>query len=292
MRNRVKLLALVVRATLALLAGGAVLVVLGIFNQYLKWDIFSPEVEKFLWGIFSSCLALAAFGVAASVVLGIQEVVTALRRMIEAAAPSRAEPEREAPRRSYAAALAVLLLLLAGTVVGFNLVNHHVEAHRLAVFKLIVRDQMSLLGPHLQAETAKIQTICDTCAPPTLPELMRTLNGQSFCQSSLLYMADANDPTVLWKYPAGGSLYASEGTAPKFERYFVADDVDRAVKQALSGETAWIDQMNGAPAFEWYQAIRDGQGKVRAVLKILGNPNESYRNYKAVAAAAKARKAT
>jgi hypothetical protein len=47
--------------------------------------------------------------------------------------------------------------------------------------------------------------------------------------------------------------------------------------------------MNRAPAFEWYQAVRDGHGKVRAVLKILGKPDESYRNYKAVAAAAKAR---
>jgi len=75
----------------------------------------------------------------------------------------------------------------------------------------------------------------------------------------------------------------------KFERFFVADDIDRAVQQALSGDTAWIDQMNGAPAFNWYQMIRDDQGKIRAVLKIFGNPNESYRDYQAVAAAAKGR---
>ncbi len=289
MRNRVKLLSLVVRATLALLACGAVLVVLGIFNSYLKWDIFSPEVEKFLWGIFSSCLALAAFGVAASVVLGIQEVVTALRRMIEAAAPTRVEPEREAPRRSYAVALAVLLLLLAGTVIFFNAVNHQVETHRLSVFKLIVRDQMSQLRPHLEDEAAKVQKLCDTCAPSTLAELIQTLDGLSFCQSTSFYMADPADPTVLWSYPARGTLFSSEGDA-SFERFFIADDVDRAIRQALSGNTAWIDQMNAAPSFEWYQVIRDGQGKVRAVLRILGKPDESYRTYKAAAAAAKAKK--
>jgi hypothetical protein len=289
MRNRVKLLSLVVRATLILLACGAVLVVLGIFNTYLKWDIFSPQVEKLLWGIFSSCLALAAFGVAASVVLGIQEVVTALRRMIEAAAPSRAEPEKEAPRRSYALALAALLLLLAVTVVGFNLVNHRIETHRLAVFKLVVRDQMHQLGPHLQGEVAKLQSLCETCAPPTLLEFMHALGKLSFCQSSTLYLAEPTDPTVLWKYPAGDTLYSSDGD-PKIERFFIANDVDRAIKQALSGDTAWIDQMNGAPSFEWYQPIRDSQGKVRAVLRILGNPKESYRNYKAATKAAKGEK--
>jgi hypothetical protein len=45
--------------------------------------------------------------------------------------------------------------------------------------------------------------------------------------------------------------------------------------------------MNGAPAFNWNQAIRDDQGKVRAVQKLFGNPNESHRDYQAVAAAAK-----
>jgi hypothetical protein len=276
----------VVRATLILLACGAVLVVLGIFNTYLKWDIFSPQVEKLLWGIFSSCLALAAFGVAASVVLGIQEVVTALRRMIEAAAPSRAEPEKEAPRRSYAVALGALLLLLAGMVIFFNVVNHQVAAHRLSVFKRVVRGQMTQLRPHLEGEAAKIQRLCDTCAPSTLAELIRTLDGLSFCQGASLYMADPADPSVLWTYPARGTLFRSEQEA-SFERFFIADDIDRAIRHALSGDTAWIDQMNAAPSFEWYQPIRDSQGKVRAVLRILGNPTESYRNYKAAAAAAK-----
>jgi len=50
--------------------------------------------------------------------------------------------------------------------------------------------------------------------------------------------------------------------------------------------------MNGAPDFNWTQVIRDGQGKTRAVLKIYGNPNESYRDYQAVAQAAAKRKKT
>jgi len=286
MRSRIKLLSLTVSATAVLLTTGAVLVVLGIFNQYLHWDIFSPAVEKFLYGIFFSCLALGAFGVAISVVLGIQEVVQALRRMIEAASPQAAEPARPAPRRSYAAVLAALLVLLVGTVLFFNAVNHRVEAGRLRNFKLIVHDEMRELGPHLEGEIAKIQAPCPACAPPSLPELVKTLQGLSFCHSAVLFMADPADKAVIWKYE--GSFYTTE--APKFERFFVASDIDRAVSQALAGDTAWIDQMNGAPDFNWYQVIRDGQGKIRAVLKIFGNPNESYRDYQAVAQAAARRK--
>ena len=106
-------------------------------------------------------------------------------------------------------------------------------------------------------------------------------------------MADPADPAVLWRYPGGtyASLRGLGDDAPKFERFFVANDIDRAVAQALSGDTAWIDQMNGAPAFNWYQVIRDGNGKIRAVLKVFGNPNESYRDYQAVAQAAAKRKA-
>jgi hypothetical protein len=288
MRNRIKLLSLTVSATVVLLAIGAVLVVLGIFNEYLHWDIFSPAVEKFLYGVFASCLALGAFGVAISVVLGIQEVVQALRRMIDAASPAPAEPVKPAPRRSYAAVLAALLVLLIGTVLVFNAINHRVEAGRLKNFKLVVHDQMLLLGPHLDGEIARIQAPCPTCAPPSLPELMQSLEGLSFCHSAVLFMADPADKAVLWKYPAQG--YYSSTEPQKFARFFVASDIDRAVSQALAGDTAWIDQMNGAPDFNWYQVIRDGQGKIRAVLKIFGNPNESYRDYQAVAQAAAKRK--
>jgi hypothetical protein len=281
MRSRIKLLSLTVSATAVLLTIGAVLVVLGIFNEYLHWDIFSPEVEKFLYGIFFSCLALGAFGVAISVVLGIQEVAQALRRMIEAASPSAAEPQaKPVPRRSYATVLAALLALLVVTVLIFNGINHRVKAGRLRNFKLVVHDEMLQLGPHLNGEIAKIQAPCPTCVPPSLPELLETLQRLSFCQSAVLFMADPVDKAVLWKYP--GQRFYSADKPDQFARSFIADDIDRAVAQALGGDTAWIDQMNGAPDFNWYQVIRDGQGKIRAVLKIFGNPNESYRDYQAV----------
>ena len=94
MRSRFKLLSLTVGATVVLLMAGAFLVVLGIFDDYLNWDIFSPQVEKFLYGVFGSCVALGGFGAAISIVLGMQEIVKALRRMIEAARPERPSPSR------------------------------------------------------------------------------------------------------------------------------------------------------------------------------------------------------
>lgn len=54
---------------------------------------------------------------------------------------------------------------------------------------------------------------------------------------------------VVWQYPAEET--PERGMAPGFERRFIASDIDRAVKLALAGDTAWIDQMNGAPAFNW-----------------------------------------
>ena len=65
MRSQMKLLSLMVRATVVLLTSGAFLVVLGIFDDLLEWDIFSPEVEKLLRGVFAACVALAVAAVAA-----------------------------------------------------------------------------------------------------------------------------------------------------------------------------------------------------------------------------------
>ena len=62
MKSKVRLMSLVVSFTLILLAIGATLVVLGLFNEALHWDIFGPRLEAFLYGLFGSCMALAAFG--------------------------------------------------------------------------------------------------------------------------------------------------------------------------------------------------------------------------------------
>jgi hypothetical protein len=281
MRSQIKLLSLTVRATVVLLTVGAFLVVLGIFDGYLGWDIFSPEAEKLLYGLFASSVALGGFGAAICIVLGIQEVVRAFRKLVER---SELTVTVEATRRTYTVALATVLILLIVTVSSLAAVNRRVEARRLKVFKLIAQDQMTQLGPHLSAEVARIPTLCETCGTPGLQQFFRTLNGLSFARSATLYLADPADETVLWRYP--GPACTECGDKPGFERFFIARDDDRAVKLALQGDTAWIDQKNGGEGFVWHQVIRDGQGKNRAVLQIWGNENESFRDYQAAAEAA------
>jgi hypothetical protein len=288
MRSQIKLLSLTVRATVVLLTIGAFLVVLGIFDGYLGWDIFSPETEKVLYGLFGSCVAVGAFGAAISFVLGIQEVVRAFRKLVERSEPSAVTGE--ATRRTYTVALAAVLVLLVITVSTFAAVNRGVEARRLEVFKLIAQDQMAQLGPHLSAEVASIPAPCETCATPGLRQFFRTLDGLSFARSATLYLADPADETVLWRYPGPGCSTCGTDDGPRFERFFIARDDDRAIKLALQGDTAWIDQKNGGPGFIWHQVIRDGQGKNRAVLQIWGNEDESFRDYQAVARAAEAAK--
>lgn len=288
MRSRFKLLSLTVGATAVLLAAGGFLVMLGIFDNYLGWDIFSPETEKLLYGVFGSCVALGLFGAAISVVLGIQEIVKALRKMVETARPEVAEPAREIPRRHYLFVLAGVLVLLVATIGVLNLVNRRVEAHRLEVFKLLARDQMEQLGPSMAKVFEQIPRPCEECAPQSLAELQQTLQGLSFCRTATFFMADPADSGVLWRY--GAEEYSSCTEVPGFERIFIASDLDRAVSQALKGDTAWIDQMNRDPAFKWHQVVRDRQGRIRAVLRILGNPDESYRDYQAVVKAAEARR--
>ena len=286
-----KLLSLVVRAAVILLASSAVLVVLGVFNAFLDWDIFSPQAEKVLYGIFGSCLALAGIGAATCVVIGIQEMVVSVRRLVDRAHPEAPTPA-EAPRRSYLMVLSALLVLLILTVAGFSVANRRVTAHRLDVFKLIARDQMRQLGPRMAAEVARIGKPCGDCGTPTLGQIFDTMSGLSFISSATLYLPEPEDDAVLWRYPAEGFYSArDEDSQKKMARFFIAKDDDRAVKLALPGRSRLIEQKNGGPGFVWYQVLKDAQGNSRAVLVIQGNASESFREYAAGAEAEKKRAA-
>lgn len=49
----------VVRLTAVLLGLSSVLVIVGLFDAFLNWDIFSKRVESVLYGAFFSCITLA-----------------------------------------------------------------------------------------------------------------------------------------------------------------------------------------------------------------------------------------
>lgn len=289
MKNQIKPLSLAVGVTVTLLTVGAFLVVLGIFDEYLGWDIFSPRTEQILRGLFGSSVALGAFGAIISVVLGIHEVVKSLRRLLENAQPGTPEAAPEASRRTYLAIFAGVLVVLVLTIATLAFVNRRVEAHRLEVFKLIAQDQMDQLGPRLAREVGSLPRVCESCVTPTLLDLFRTLDGLPFCQSATLFLADPDDDTVLWRLPEGTYPFDPANTNFTFERFFIARDDDQAVKLALEGDSGWIDQKNSGPGFVWYHVVQSGPGKPRAVLLIVGNQSQSFREYQAVAESVRAR---
>ena len=290
MKNQIKPLSLAVGVTVTLLTVGAFLVVLGIFDTYLNWDIFDPGTEQILRGLFGSSVALGGFGAIISVVLGIHEVVKSLRRLSGNAQPGAPEAAPEASRRTYLALFAGVLVLLVLTVATLAFVNRRVEAHRLEVFKLIAQDQMDQLGPRLAREVGSLPRVCESCATPALLDFFQTLEGLPFCQSATLFMADPDDDTVLWRLPEGSPPFDTANTSYTFERFFIASDDDRAVQLALQGDTGWIDQKNSGPGFVWYHMVRSGPGKPRGVLLIVGDQSESFREYQAVAESARARR--
>jgi hypothetical protein len=272
-------LSICVRTTAGLLLVSAYLVVLGLFNSYLKWDIFSPRVERLLWGVFGSCLALGAFGVAITFVLGINEVVGALRLLLARVPPEGAVATP--PRRRYGAWLGILAGLLAATVAGLSLLNQRIERRRTEVFKAVVRDQMKQLSPRFVAALAPLERPCEDCVTRPLVELMSTLSSQSFCESAELLLADTTDTAFLWRLlPA--SRY--QDTPPRFERRFVATDAARVVQRALQGDPTWIDQINRGRRFVWNHVILGQDGAVLGVLRVQGNPRESFRDYRSIAA--------
>lgn len=276
MLRRIRFFTLAVKATVNLLCFGAFLVVLGFFDQYLGWDIFSPGLEQALLGVFGASVALGAFGAAISLVLGIQEMVQSLHSRSEAEAE---EGESPVVRRRYGLILSALFLGLVLLVWGLNAWNHHVLEGRQRVFKRLAREQMQALGGQFRREIEQAGAPCPTCAPVPLYDLVKTFQGLSFCRSLEIYRPDPNDQAVLWRYPqynqAGGW---------QFERLFIARDVERAVAQALRGDAAWIDQMNRDANWIWYQPIRSRSGTL-AVVKIEARPEESFRDYQAAAEA-------
>ena len=109
MKKRIRMLTLVVHATALLVALAAALVVVGIFNESLDWDLFGPKLEAILIGVFGGSIALASAGVALTVVLGIQEIVRAFRALPKAKGADEADAAPEATRWGYARAMVGIL---------------------------------------------------------------------------------------------------------------------------------------------------------------------------------------
>ena len=244
MKRRIRMLTLVVHATALLLALAAALVVVGIFNEALDWDLFGPKLEAILTGVFGGSIALASAGVALTVVLGIQEIVRAFRALPKAPGADEADAAPEATRWGYARAMAWILVGFAVLIGALALANGRVLAHRTATFKRIAAEQVGNFEPKLAARVAALGAPPRSAVDKELYDLIRTLDGLTFVQRSTLYVADPEDPA------------------------------------ALRGDGAELDRLNAEKNFTAYRTLRGADGKPVGVLRIDGNPRENFREYR------------
>ena len=153
--------------------------VLGIFNAALEWDIFSPKLETFLYGVFGASIALGAFGVAITIVLGIQEIV----KVMESLNPNLRLDSEVAPKASkivyviYMVGLATVLAALIGVL---SLVNHRILIHRSGVFKRIAAEHTQKREHKFFQQLAQFTTPPRNNVPETLHDLIVNVNKLSF----------------------------------------------------------------------------------------------------------------
>jgi hypothetical protein len=272
--KRIKFLSLTVAITISLLLIGAVLVVLGIFNSFLNWDIVGPQLEKILYGLFSTSLALGAFGVAITIVLGIQEIVNVVGSMN----PNRLEEDAELPEAPKLTYVMYMLGIVAGLTVlvgGLSLVNHRVLLHRSGVFKRIAAEQMQKVENRFYQQVSLLTKPPKEKVPETLYDLVANVQKLSFVSGMTLYIADPEDPGVIWSYNPWGTYDPKQG----FSRLFVAKEFEEAIQQALQGQPELLNELNNRTGFQWYAVIKNQQGKPIGVIRIDGKKEENFRDY-------------
>lgn len=277
MNSRIKLLSLTVWITLLLLSIGATLVVLGIFNAALKWDIFSPQVESVLYGIFFSCVSLGAFGVAMTFVLGIKKIVEAVESLERNRSLDSSLVVPEARRITYVQYMLGIVTAMSALIGALALVDYQVQVHRSRVFKRVASEQIESFRNKLAQQVTLLQKPPVNNVPKTIPDLIDSLSGLSFVQNLTLYVLDPQDDSVMWRYQR---YQRNEKGEPIFQRFYVAKDYEKAIKQSLKNDSKLLNELNKNNNFQWYYPIKDARGSSIAVLRVDGNPRENFRDYK------------
>lgn len=274
MKSRIRLLTLVVSLTALLLTVSAMLVVLGIFNALLHWDIFGPRLEAFLYGVLFGCLALAAFGFAITLVLAIQEWVRDFKRLVHGQIGSASV--EEAPPRQYAVNMVLVAAGMAAIVGVCALANHIVLSHRSRVFDRLAGEHISnfelKLARHVQAFPAPPHRD----VPRDLFDTLKALDNLDFVRRTTLYIPDPDRENAMWGYTAFRAAYTN---TDGFARFFVARDFEKAMRKALDGEMEDLDEINRRREFIYYRVLTGGDGSGLAVVRMDGNPKANLREY-------------
>ncbi|MEB3282941.1 MAG: hypothetical protein VKK42_28875 [Lyngbya sp.] len=276
MKRRIKILSFTVATTIALLLLGATLVVLGIFDEILNWDIFSAKVEAVLMGIFWASVALSFFGVAITFVLGIQEIVGAIGSLKRNPDLDSSSVIPEAPKTTYLLYMVGLVSVFSALIGVLSLVNHRITVHRTRVFKEIASEQMNSLQNKWVQQVGQITAPPRNNVPLSLHDLMLSISGLSFINNMTLYLPDTEDETVIWSYAPGWNFEKEKG----FKRTFVAKEYEQAIQAAFAGKPELLNVINNRTGFTWYYVVKNPQDQPIAVLRINGNSQENFREYR------------
>ena len=275
MKQRIRLLSLTVGATVFLLTIAGMLIVVGIFNESLNWDIFGPRIEAVLYGVFGSSIALACVGVAMTLVLGTQEIVKAFRSIQQHQSEGGGAVLKEAPKGAYVTCLLYISLFLGVIIACLTLVNHGVQKHRSQVFKKMVNEQMEHFQPKLSGMITPLPAPPRDHVSHDLYDLMRTLDNLSFVNRATLYLPDPKDASAMWGYTAWGKYKVEDG----FAKFFVAKEFEKAMAAGLAGDEAGLTGLNEKTGFTRYHLITGDEGRSLGVLRIDGNSRENFREY-------------
>ena len=275
MKSKVRLLNLIVAFTLILLTIGAMLVVLGIFNQALNWDIFGPRLEALLYGIFGSCMALAGFGVVMTAIIAVQEAVKDFKKFVQARTQQEEIPD--APRQTYAARMGAVVLIMVVLVGICAITNHVVLTQRCSVFKRLGAEQMTNFGQKINANVETFAAPPQRDVPRDLYDVIKTIDQLDFVSRTTLYVPDPTEHTALWGFTAWRDVYTN---TDGFARFYVAKDFEKAMRKALDGNQTDLEQINARNEFIWYSLLLGRDSKPKAVVRIDGNSSQSFREYR------------
>ena len=275
MKTKIRLLSLVVSFTLILLTVGAVLVVLGIFNEALNWDIFGPKLEAFLFGIFGACMSLAGFGVAMAAIIAMQESVRDFKKFVQS--KSNHEDVPDAPKRTYAYRMAGIVAII-GLLVGLcAVVDHVILSHRCKVFKSLAAEQIVTFQPRIVKIVETFTTPPQDNVPPELYDVVKSLDNLDYINTTTLYIPDPSEASAMWGFTAWRNFYTnSDG----FARFYIAKDFEKALRKAIDGVSTDLSEINARNEFIWYKALEDNEGHTKAVIRIDGNSHHNFRDYK------------
>lgn len=274
MKSKIRLLTLVVSFTLAFLTLGALLVVLGIFNAALRWDIFGPRLEAVLYGVFGSCMALAAFGAAMTSVIALQESVRDFKKFVQSR--TGGEAVADAPRRAYLVRMLAVMAAMALLVGICAAANQVVLAKRCVVFKHLAAEQVANFAPRLADLVVGFDAPPRNHVPPDLYTVLKTLDNLDFVDRATLYVPDPAEAAAMWGYTAWRNAYSNEDG---FARFYVAKDFEKAMRRALDGDPVELDRINARNEFIWYAPLAVATGRPSAVLRLDGNRRQSFREY-------------